>query len=403
MIIGRICSIIHTMISLKPRSSLAHLLVVLLLMLAEPSCFGLQVEGLYEYRVAVENESDAERNRAFRDALKAVLLKVTGERRWLQSPVLQQAIGNAQSYVEAISYSSELVEISSDVIVQDQLAQVTTDQRGVEITNFSISSVPEDREKRYINVSFAQSLLDDLLASADIPIWDSNRPSVMVWMALQNNEGERSMLTADSNPQIIGLMKNFAAERGLPIIFPVLDFEDRRALTEDDVWALDEEAIRNASDRYGADSVLSGRLHFTVSGELVGLWQFIFQGQAEVFDGFDKELAPYLNEPLDRITNQLASYFAIVPETGSLQIVRLRVEGIKNLSAFSALLTYIGSLGLVENVSTAEFDGQRLELNLRLLGDAQQLHEVIALDRDLLPITNTQRASELVQHYRWTR
>jgi hypothetical protein len=372
-------------------------------MLAEPSCFGLQIEGLYEYRVAVENESDAERNRAFRDALKAVLLKVTGERRWLQSPVLQQAIGNAQSYVEAISYSSELVEISSDVIVQDQLAQVTTDQRGVEITNFSISSVPEDREKRYINVSFAQSLLDDLLASADIPIWDSNRPSVMVWMALQNNEGERSMLTADSNPQIIGLMKNFAAERGLPIIFPVLDFEDRRALTEDDVWALDEEAIRNASDRYGADSVLSGRLHFTVSGELVGLWQFIFQGQAEVFDGFDKELAPYLNEPLDRITNQLASYFAIVPETGSLQIVRLRVEGIKNLSAFSALLTYIGSLGLVENVSTAEFDGQRLELNLRLLGDAQQLYEVIALDRDLLPITNTQRASESVQHYRWTR
>ena len=65
--------------------------------------------------------------------------------------------------------------------------------------------------------------------------------------------------------------------------------------------------------------------------------------------------------------------------------------------------TYIGSLGLVENVSTAEFDGQRLELNLRLLGDAQQLHEVIALDRDLLPITNIQRASESVQHYRWTR
>ena len=403
MIIGRICSIIHAMISLKPRSSLAHLLVVLLLMLAAPSCFGLQVEGLYQYRVAVENESDAERNRAFRDALEAVLLKVTGERRWLQSPVLQQAIANAQSYVEAISYSSEVVEISPDVIVQDQLTQVTTDQRGVEITDFSVSSVPENWEKRYIDVSFAQSLLDDLLASSDIPIWDSNRPSVLVWMALQNNEGERSMLTADSNPQIIGLMKNFAVERGLPIIFPVLDFEDRRALTEDAVWALDEEAIRNASDRYGADSVLSGRLHFTVSGELVGLWQFIFQGQAEVFDGFDEELAPYLNEPLDRITNQLASYFAIVPETGSLQIVRLRVEGIKNLSAYSALLTYIGSLGLVENVSTAEFDGQRLELNLRLLGDAQQLHEAIALDRDLLPITNTQRASESVQHYRWTR
>ena len=391
------------MINLKSRSKLAHFWVVLLLILTTPPSSSLQVSGLYEHRVLVANESDAERNRAFREALEAVLLKVTGDRRWLRAPVIQQAISNAQSYVEAISYSSEATEVSADAIDLEQGEEIFSDPQENDVAGLDNSQTREIRETRYIDVNFTQSLLDDLLASADIPVWDSNRPSVLVWMALQNNEGERRMLTADSNPEIITFMQKFAAERGLPIIFPVLDFEDRRALTEDAVWALDEDIIRRASERYGADSVLSGRLHFTISGELVGLWQFIFQGQVEVFDGFDEELESYLVEPLDRITNQLASHFALVPETTNQQIVRIQVEGIRDLSEYSALLNYVSGLGLVESVTTTAFEGQLLELQLGLLGNTQQLYELIALDRDLLPVTNTQRLNESALTYRWTR
>jgi len=384
----------------KHKRVCALLIISLLLGLAEFGSYALQVNGLYEQRVAIANESDTERDRAFREALEAVLLKITGERRWLEHPVLQQAVRNAQSYVEGISYASETVEVIADELPRP--ADPETDQAGQVDPELAASSLPALREQRYIDVNFAASLLDELLASANIPVWDSNRPSVLVWMALQNAEGERSMLTADSNPRIIAIIQDFATERGLPIIFPVLDFEDRRALSEEALWTQDEAVISVASSRYGADSVLSGRLLFTASGELVGLWQFIFQGQVEVFDGYDEELAGYLNAPLDRITNQLASYFAIVPETSSQQVVRLRVEGIKDLSAYSALVSYVSSLGLVQSVSMAALDGERLELQLGLLGDPQQLFELIALDRDLLPITSSQLDPRTV-HYRWTR
>tara|TARA_B100000959_G_scaffold272564_1_gene322052 strand:- start:7653 stop:8819 length:1167 start_codon:yes stop_codon:yes gene_type:complete len=384
----------------KHKRVCALLIISLLLGLAEFGSYALQVNGLYEQRVAIANESDTERDRAFREALEAVLLKITGERRWLEHPVLQQAVRNAQSYVEGISYASETVEVIADELPRP--ADPDVDQAGQVDPELAASSLPALREQRYIDVNFAASLLDELLASANIPVWDSNRPSVLVWMALQNAEGERSMLTADSNPRIIAIIQDFATERGLPIIFPVLDFEDRRALSEEALWTQDEAVISVASSRYGADSVLSGRLLFTASGELVGLWQFIFQGQVEVFDGYDEELAGYLNAPLDRITNQLASYFAIVPETSSQQVVRLRVEGIKDLSAYSALVSYVSSLGLVQSVSMAALDGERLELQLGLLGDPQQLFELIALDRDLLPITSSQLDPRTV-HYRWTR
>ena len=65
---------------------LTILQISLLFLLWFPVVSALQVTGLYDHRVAVNNESDAERNRAFREALKAVILKVTGEHRWLEHP-----------------------------------------------------------------------------------------------------------------------------------------------------------------------------------------------------------------------------------------------------------------------------------------------------------------------------
>jgi hypothetical protein len=332
--------------------------------------------------VAVANESDSERDRAFEEAFRAVILKVTGAIRWLDHPGIEQAVNSAQSYVESISYVSE----SRDFLPSGQ--------------NDNLLS---NTEQRYIEVSFADSLVEELLAEIGVPVWNSNRPSVLVWMVLQNSLGEREVLTSDTNPQIIAYIQSFAEGRGIPIIFPVLDFEDRQNLSEDDIWGFDERKIIEASERYGADSILSGRLHFTASGDLVGLWQFIFQDEASIFDGFDENLEAYLHAPLDRVTNQLASYFGIIPAAGAQQTVRLRVEGIQDFSAYSTLINYLANLGLVDNVSPVLLDGERLDLELVLVGESAQLYEIIALDRDLLPIESSQVDGRGVLHYRWTR
>ena len=388
-------------------------LVIMLFFGMLPSGSALQITDLYSHQVPVTNESDAERNRAFGEALAAVILKVSGDRRSLEIPAIERALADAQNYVEGISYSSELVRSEIEV---DENGDGAQDQLPIADPGSVVDPVLDDGEpdapvaaefleQRYINVDFASSLIDELLVQANIPVWDSNRPSVLVWMVLQDAAGNRSFLTADSNPEIIEIMQGFASNRGLPIIFPLLDFEDRRSLSEDIIWTLDQDAITAASERYGADSILSGRLHFTAGGELVGLWQFIFQQESEVFDGFDEELESYINQPLDRITSQLSSYFAFEPEAASAQVVRLRVDGVGDLTAYSALLNYVRGLAVVENVSTAALDGDRLDLQLDLLGDSRQLSELIDLDRDLLPISSSSNVfgDDPLLHYRWTR
>ncbi len=354
---------------------LSLLLALLLNMAFAPSSSALQVTGLYSFQIAVSNESEAERVRAFREALAAVIVKVTGSQRWLEDGNVARALTNAQSYVEAISYSSELMPVPDALAV----------------------------EQRFVNVTFAASLINELLISAGVPIWDSNRPSVLLWMVLQEVNGERRLLTADGDPEMVALIQRFGTERGVPVIFPVLDFEDRRSLPLESLWNLDQAVITAASARYGADSVLSGRLLFTASGELVGLWQFIFQNQATVFDGFESDLKVYLYNPLERITTQLADYFAVVPVTTDQNYVLLRVEGIDDLQAYSSLLNYVGTLGLVRSMVVATLDGTRLELELGLQGDSQQLLELITLDRDLTPIASSQGRDPSVLHYRWAR
>jgi hypothetical protein len=405
MLKGSLCSIIGAMNFSKIFQARISILWLAIACLVTPVSYGLQVTDLYVHQVAVSNESDSERSRAFGEALSAVIIKVTGERRWLLHPTIERALDNAQDYVEAISYISEAIELVQEASAapqQNRDSRNTQDNAGGALVN-TPNLLQEVSEQRYINVNFAAELIDQLLTDADIPVWDSNRPSVLVWMALQTESGERRLLTADNQPEIIRYMQDFALERGLPIIFPVLDFEDRQSLNEDQLWNLEESAIELASIRYGADSILSGRLHFTAGGELVGLWKFIFQDEVDVFDGFDQDLQGYLYEPLDRVTNKLSSYFAIVPEESTEQFVRLRIEGINNLTAYSALLSYVSNLGLVQSVAAAELDGERLELELGLVGDVVQLYELIALDRDLLPIESSFARSDSLLHYRWTR
>ncbi|MDP7456143.1 MAG: DUF2066 domain-containing protein, partial [Gammaproteobacteria bacterium] len=152
----------------------------------------LPVSGLYNHEVAVGNESDSERDRAFSEALSAVIVKVTGARHWLEEPVIATALRNAQNYVEGFDYRTEIVVADLEEVSDDQ-AQPQTEPQTQPQTQVTVSTV----EQNFINVIFASDLVDDLLASANVPVWDSNRPSVLVWMVLQNDQGERALLTED--------------------------------------------------------------------------------------------------------------------------------------------------------------------------------------------------------------
>lgn len=332
----------------------------------------LPVQGLYQEEIAVANQSDQERRRAYREAFAQVITKVTGEKRWLEHPQIVSALSSSDRYVAEVSFRS---------------GNVALQQAG------------------QLEVRFDQSQIDSLLDSANIPVWDVNRASVLLWVTLQDSDGRRTMLGSSSEHELLDQVRQFSDQRAVPVLIPLLDLEDRLLVNVDRAWALDTDALRKAADRYAADSVLAGRVLITPAGDLVGFWQLIFRDDVQIFDHINNNMASYMDVPLDRAAVTLASYFGLVAsEFEREDQVLLRVDGINDLQSHSRLLQYLESLSVVRQIRINALRTDTLELDLQLLGTRQILTEFISLGRDLQPVNFVpgQPVGEIL-HYRWTR
>ncbi len=338
------------------------------------------VDGLYEAEIPVSGQSESERNRAYREGLTQVLLKVSGQPVVLDHPAVQSALGRAADFVEEVSYRT---------------AMTTPIPEPGEPT-------PAPVQQDFVSLRLSESDVERLLLDTGAGVWDRNRPLVLLWLVVQDADGDRRMLSSDSDHPALAVMEQFSRERAVPFQIPLLDLADRRALPVSQAWALNAEAIREASARYGASAVLAGRLLETADSEYVGVWQFQFRGRTQTFDHIDAEVAPFISQPLQQATRSMAEYFALSREDlAREEELVVKVDNVRALDAYVSLLDYVGGLSVVDSVHTSLLDGDRMEMTLRVAGGAERLGEFIRLDRDLQPADPD--AGSDVLHYRWSR
>lgn len=72
------------MFAIHRKNLFTCLLALALSFISLHSSLALQVTGLYSQDIPVANDGEAERNRAFAEALAAVVVKVSGDPRWLE-------------------------------------------------------------------------------------------------------------------------------------------------------------------------------------------------------------------------------------------------------------------------------------------------------------------------------
>lgn len=158
-------------------------------------------------------------------------------------------------------------------------------------------------------VRFDAASLSRLMANLGLPLLPEERPELLVWMARQQGEA-----TAFVEPDAASYqtLNRGAQRRGLPLLIPLLDLQDQLALSADQLAALDQGAIVEASSRYPFDALLIGvyrgdRIDWT-------LWQ---QGQQlREQSGTD---APALLQLIGRIADRLYGVDTKAPTAPNLQ------------------------------------------------------------------------------------
>jgi hypothetical protein len=321
-----------------------------LLLVALPG-LGIAAVDLYTATVPLDLEAISEReqrNLAYRDGLELVLIRVTGS--------------------DDEEHLAELVEL-----FPNPARYVLRYQSGPDET---------------LEVSFDGNAIDQVLRQTRNTIWGDDRPLTLVWLAVDWGDGQREIIGADSGDQSADATRSIdrhrllrerveetAVRRGIPVVFPLLDIEDRQNLSFSDIWGGFDEPIEDASRRYGASSILVGRVR--PDSSMASRWTYFFGEEQLQWTG-EPELVTGM------VANELAAHFAIHGDA-ILQSYSLTVDGIDSIIAYGGVQQIMDNLSVAEDYTITKVAGHKVEYRVSVYGDIERLNKALELSGLLHP------------------
>ena len=310
------------------------------------------VSGLYAATVPVANQSDSSMKAAASAALAEVLVKVSGSEEALDHPLVVKALPAARDQVQKYAFERS----------------------------------PGADEGLFVRFEFENSFVKDLLVQAQLPLWTANRPRVLVWMVVEQ-AGERQLVSSLEQPELAARLLRAFERRGVPARLPLFDLRDTTAIDVGDVWDQRSDVISNASGRYGVEDVLVGRVVVLSSGRWAGDWSYLRRGLRLDRTGNADDAAGFLQSGVSMVAEDMAARYAIAPASGAGTTVPMTVAGVSSFADYSAIVSWLEGLELIEHANVQQINGDRIELGLSASADAAQLGTIIELNRRLQPVS----------------
>jgi len=359
------------------RASLVSASLLLLIMTISPA-FSAQVSGLYEAEVPVEGQETDQRNKAVIEAFRQVLVKVTGNRGVIYHPQLSDETRNASRYVQQYRHRMVMLETPVELPVEPQLAPEA------EKTDAPISSPALSKQIRMLHVTFDEKAVNRMLRRQGVAVWGNRRPATLVWLATEQ-DGWRNLVMSDSDEQLYSGILDVMDARGVPILFPLMDLEDQSKLQVSDVWGGFADTIWLASERYGPDAVMTGRLvKFGPELWRAG-WTLLLDKQEFLWDSEGESLAMAVEAGIHAGMDVLASHYAPSAAESSVDAIYLRVAGVNDIYSFARLQRYLAGQGVVERLSLAFVESAAVTYTLQVRGGLRALEQGISLSSVLIP------------------
>lgn len=253
-------------------------LLVLCLMLITQYAAAAEIKGLYETSVTVRSESRGDRNSALREAFIIVLNRVGASKEMMLDVGIRDALNNAASYVDQYQYL---------LIANDS---------GVNAT-------------RKMRILFNEGAIIKLMRSRGLVIWSQKRDDVLVWLVIQQNH-KQALLDVEQNTEINKALQFAAQLKGIPILLPLMDLEERQWVSADSIKNAKIGRLLTASERYGVATILSGKLVKRGSCWR-SEWTLNFNNQVEQWSTPCENLTANLSTAFQRVYEYLFDFYAV--------------------------------------------------------------------------------------------
>ncbi len=301
------------------------------------------VKDLYETEVAVTDQGAAARSQAMQAALLQVMSKVSGQARF-----------------------------------SEQAQSIAAQQAERLVVQFRYQTAGGVRQ---LWARFGEAEVNQLLQELNLPVWGGVRPSLLVWLAVED-KGARIIVGGDEGAEVQNMLRAAAQARGVPLLLPVRDLEEQRRLSVVDLWGDFDERITEASRRYQADEILVGRVYQSGS-RWTGRWSRSDAAERQSWENRAESLDQLISQAVSTAADMLAARYARVVTPGESSVARLRIQGVAGVKAYARVMGYLKSLDHVQQVVLRAAHGDMLMVELSLRGDQQQLTQLIRLGQVL--------------------
>jgi len=371
---------------------LIFLLLVIASFLPYSAIEAIEVKDLYQASVTLNSRNNTDRAIALKEALAAVMVKVGGNKSVLNNKIIKKSLNNFRLYLNQYRYQLKTIP--------------------------AIKLTAENQSKQlFLLASFNEDKINELFQQANLAIWGSLRPQVLLWLV--NEDGLiRTILSnsTDSNLPIANLpilVKDFSAQRGLPIIIPLMDLTDANQIKLSDIWGRFEQPIRKASNRYLPDAILVMRISnssllpfkpkekidvkanncgllctqavskaqsYSLDWTILG-WSLAGKQQrfSQQYQGSDRQML--LQQGLADITELIYQHYAL--STTSHNEFIIEVANIESLATYVDVFDFLTNLSAVKSVTLLNAVGASRRFNLQLLGTSDAFVASLTLNKQL--------------------
>jgi hypothetical protein len=215
------------------------------------------------------------------------------------------------------------------------------------------------RPERRLRVEFDPRAIDTLIDEAGLARWGSERPELLVWLAIDRGDGVDYMI---EDAVIDAALARASFVYGIPLARPILDAQDRVEVTPSDIRGGFTAVAVPALSRYGADGLVM--LELRQAGDFwTGRWAWRIGETEQAFQRSGVDPAEVIDLGIGRIAESLAARFAVRPD--SVRTQRLSISGLGLPVHYVEVRRFLEGLTGVEGVRVLGAEGDRVRFELR--------------------------------------
>lgn len=309
-----------------------------------------RVVGLHEAEVPTVDKEQRAQTKAIQDAMRRVLIKLTGNSEVETLPVAQDLIRNARNLMLQYRYT------------------IPAQARG---------DLP-----LLLWVRFDEQAVDQALRRAGVYLWGNERPATLLWLAMPTSEGV-SLIGSEDLSGVRDMVQQEARRRGIPVVLPLLDLEDASAISARQVVAMDASAIEAASMRYGTPATLAGTIEMIAENRWHARWVLLSDGRPKEWQA-KGDLQQIMSAGIDKSADELYYRYAVAVADNVEAGLQLTITGVSELSDYASLQHYLDNLSDVTRIQLLSAENDRVTYFVSARTGVEGLEQSFALGKRLI-------------------